>query len=703
MASCPSCGRDPGPNDICSYCGADIKRRMKIRTFGIASIVIAIVGLIVLWFFATHAPIARLKIDQIQSTSNYAYAQIEGAVSRVSSYNADSQSLTFWVRDDTGEMMVSAFRAQVQDLNRADKIPAPGDAVSVQGTVRVREAIPSLTLDSADGLTLSRVTTNALLREIGSITADDALQGVTVHGSVRAIKSPFAGLKLITLRDQTGAIDVAVPTDLEPLLGAAPPLTIGQSVQVIGAVTLFETTPQLTLHHGADITPLAEKVEFARPTSVGDLSEALAGRWVWLHGTLERVDPFSAGARLTLSDNAQRATVLIWQDLWSALVALQPELQAGAQLSVQGQVSVFRGDLEIVPEITQDMELLQAAPEAAAALKPIGAIAESDVRSIVMTSGTIETLDPFAQGIRYRLADRSGAITLLIWNNVIDPAQQQQLLKDGSAVSVTGRIDLFNRQLEIVPESIDQVVVNAAVPAATVTFTPTPVITLTETATPAPAATQTPASTTTAEPTPTSAPAVTANVLPIGSLTKERVGQEVAVRGKVVETASFSAGFKFLLDDGTGRIELTLFSDNYKFVPNRAGLNLGADVTVAAVVAEFKGVLELQPKSGRAVTINAPGSSASVPVKPINSLTKAGILAAIEGTITDVKGFSSGTNIFVDDGTGNVRVTVFSNVFEYVPNAAGLVIGAKVRVVGKTDFFGRLEIVPALGYDVTIQ
>ena len=196
---------------------------------------------------------------------------------------------------------------------------------------------------------------------------------------------------------------------------------------------------------------------------------------------------------------------------------------------------------------------------------------------------------------------------------------------------------------------------------------------------------------------------MTANLAPINALTQAQAGQTFAVRGKVVGTASFSAGFKFLLDDGTGRIELVLYSDNYKFVPDRAGLNLGADVSVVAKVSVYKGVLQLEPQSGRDVTILAAGSNRSVPIAAINSLTKAGQLAAVEGTVTDVKGFSSGINLFVDDGTGNIKVTIFNNIWAFVPNAANIAKGAKVRVVGQTDFFRSMEIVPALGYDVTIQ
>src|SRR5512137_1441861 len=127
MVTCPSCGRDAGANEICPHCGADLKRRLKIRTFGILAIVVAAVGVALLLFFATRMPVPVVKIGDVTSTSNYAYVQINGVVSRGPNYNPAAQSITFWVRDDSGEIMVSGFRDQTQSLIQADRVPAPGD------------------------------------------------------------------------------------------------------------------------------------------------------------------------------------------------------------------------------------------------------------------------------------------------------------------------------------------------------------------------------------------------------------------------------------------------------------------------------------------------------------------------------------------------------------------------------------------------
>ena len=93
-------------------------------------------------FFATRTPVPHLKINQIQPNTNYDYAQIDGVVTRGSNYNSDSQALTFWVRDDTSELLVFAFRNQSSALIKVDRLPTHGDVVSIQGTVRVRDNVP---------------------------------------------------------------------------------------------------------------------------------------------------------------------------------------------------------------------------------------------------------------------------------------------------------------------------------------------------------------------------------------------------------------------------------------------------------------------------------------------------------------------------------------------------------------------------------
>ena len=263
-------------------------------------------------------------------------------------------------------------------------------------------------------------------------------------GEVRQINAPFTGLKLITLRDATGAIDVALPTDFEAAFGPTPPITIGQSIQVLGAVTKFEDTPQLTVRRGADISPLQEAVALAKFMSLPAITEAQVGKWVRTQGEISQVMPGDKNTKLTLSEGDKRLTVLIWPNAWAVLP--QADFQPGAELTVQGEVSLFRGDLEIVPELASDLEVLALAAPVEAQAKSIGSITSDDLKSLIVAQGTIEQAVAFSLGSRYDFSDPSGTIILLVWNSNIDPQKQQEIFTVGTALSVTGEIEEFNRQ-----------------------------------------------------------------------------------------------------------------------------------------------------------------------------------------------------------------------------------------------------------------
>ena len=117
------------------------------------------------------------------------------------------------------------------------------------------------------------------------------------------------------------------------------------------------------------------------------------------------------------------------------------------------------------------------------------------------------------------MSDPSGSIILLVWNSDIDPQQRQEIFTVGAALSVTGEIDEFNGQLEIVPRSLEDVVVittAATSEAAPPTTAPVwkrrhrPRDLAEATTTPGP--TKTPAATNT--PKPTEEPVASGNVVP---------------------------------------------------------------------------------------------------------------------------------------------------------------------------------------------
>jgi DNA/RNA endonuclease YhcR with UshA esterase domain len=717
----------------CPYCGASLKRRISIAVFGVLAIVLAIGGLALLWYTATHTDAPTVRIGQIQAAMNYAYVRIEGIVQRGPKFNPDSQSLTFWVDDAGQQMLVTAFRSEAQTLIKAGRAPSVGDRVSVAGVLRVRDDAPSLVINSIDSLALTRATDSATARDLGSITASDALTGVAVRGQVRAVRDPYAGLRLITLRDASGQIDVAIDHSIETFGGPAPEVQVGQTVEVTGVVTLFEEAPQITLTRGEHMRSSNAAIDIAAMVPIRGLGDAV-GTWARVQGIISRIAPFSAGMRFTLTD-AQGATItlLMWQNVFDSLPN-PDDWEIGAEIVAQGQVNSYLGSLEIVPEISSDVALVtRAAPLVAStpgtdttgtiasslSLIRIGAIASSAIGKTVFISGTVQSINPLSNGIRVRLKDDSGSILVVLFNNVFDQIEDSDQLVVGVSLSALGQVSEFQGVLEVIPPNGASVhlppgpeVTPTPAPArASATPQPTPVLTESVPATSTPAIAPTPTVAPTTAHTPTVTGTVVATPAPgsvtsIDSIDKSMIGQAITVRGQVVATGSFKEGFSFRLNDGSGSIALILFDGHYRELANQADLNLGARVTVKAVVVEFQGDLELQPASGGDVIVEQPGSSSIVTTRAINTLSASdiGSLAAVVGDVLRVEGFSAGVRVFVNDGSGEVMVVIFSNVLNYVPNAPSMQAGAKVRVAGRIDQFnGALEIVPALGYDVTVN
>ena len=728
VARCPSCGREVGSSVTCPYCGANLKRRATIAVFGVLALVLAVGGLALLYVASVNTPIQSVRVSEIEAAANYAYVRIDGRVRRSPNFNADTQSLTFVVDDGSGEILVAAFDPQARALIEAGQVPAVGDRVSVAGTVRVREGTPSLTLLSPEALSLSRATDAAAPRDLAAITPADALTGVAVRGQVRAVREPSAGFRLITIRDKSGEMDLVVDSDLEAFGPAAPVVQVGDAVAATGVVTLFEDRPQVTLTRGDGLSVLNQAIEIADLTPIADLDDEDVGGWVRVQGTIVEAAPFSAGVKFQLSDPQGRTvTLLLWQDVFAALPDAA-DWQIGAEATAQGLVNVFRGELEIVPELALDATLLTRAATAAGpppppasdfGLTPLGRIRPSLIGQTVFVSGTIESEERFDGGVRFQLRDDTGSIRLVLFDAVYQQVEDRDRLKTGASVSALGRVNEFQGALEVLPPNGASVRVAPPVQVARITPTPGP-----------PRATATPLSTGVAAPTaaasvasPTPQPAgtltpaptaaatlaltpVEAETVSIGSIDASRIGQSVTVRGTVINTSSFSAGFRFTLRDESGTVVLVLFDGRYREVPDRAGLNLGGEVVVTAEVVEFNGALELQPANGQDVIIVRPGSTAGIPISPINSLwpPEIGKRVAIEGDVLRVEGFSAGVSVFVNDGTGEMRVVMFNNVLEFVPEAPALQAGARVRVVGRMDEFnGAAELVPSLGYDVVIN
>jgi len=558
MSHCPSCGRYVGPHEACPYCGARLAGRIPIRTVKIATFLLATVGLAVLWFAATRAEVDRIQIGQAGATMNFAYVRIQGHCTRAPSYDPKSDYLSFWIGDDTGEMHVSAYRAETRQIIEEGRLPALGDMVDVAGTLRVRDDFISLTINLPEQLHIAR--SEPVDRDIGTIGPEDQYLRVRVRGQARTVYEPYPGLTLITIRDASGSIDIAVSADLVTLSGFSPALPLGQPVEVVAAVSLYRDTPQLVPASVADIVPLDQPVPVAVEKRFGALSTADVGQLAVVRGTITEVDPFSSGVKVTVDDTSGAVVVLLWQSLYDSLPD-PAALDVGAEVQVQGEVSEYRGELELIPELAEDVRVLVAAPQPAETT--VGALTAADVGRVVTLRGTLGLPDPFSAGVQFPLDDGTGQIVLLLWSDVYERAPEE--LGAGARVIVTGEVAEYRGTLELIPRQADEIrVIGQGEP-------PTPA------------------------PTPWPPEGVEARA--VGDVTPADVGAILLLPGALGEPQLFSQGVKFPLGDATGTIVLLLWQNVYDAIPDADLLVAGARVEVVGRIEEYQGDLEIIPEA----------------------------------------------------------------------------------------------------------
>ena len=578
-ATCPSCGRFIGPLDKCPYCGASVKKRIPLRYLRAACLILAVLGVGILVFAASGAATPTTRIGSIGATMNYAYVRVNGIVTRSPLYDPDAHTLRFFVADDTGEIQASAFRDVTDALVARGKIPMAGDTIVMEGTLRVRDEFASLNLATADKIEITPPNARAI--QINEIGSDDELQYVSVRGNVREIRQPYQGLTIVTLGDASGELDVAVNGDVEKLYGALANFDLGDTIEAQGIVTFFRDAPQLILRHPRDFKKLDTDNATAAPVNIGDIDAARVNQRVQIAGEVTRVSKFSQGMRAVIADASGEITLVLWQDTY-AQIPNANALQQGARVEALGKVAQYRGEFEIVPQRALDVQIRAAVAQANATVPPdasapaqntvvpdaptatpratrtptpaptqrtIGSLTQADKAAIVVLNGTIARANNFSKGMRYTLDDGTGKITLLLWSDVLEKISARAELKQGAQIRVTGKIDVYNNALEIIPASANDVELLAAA--------------------------QTPILETRA----------------IASISAQDVDQNIAVQGVIADLADFSKGKYVTLQDDSGKIQITVFSSVLEAVKDK--LALGATAFARGKVNLYRGKLEI--------------------------------------------------------------------------------------------------------------
>ena len=133
-------------------------------------------------------------------------------------------------------------------------------------------------------------------------------------------------------------------------------------------------------------------------------------------------------------------------------------------------------------------------------------------------------------------------------------------------------------------------------------------------------------------------------------------------------------------------------------------LNVGATIVATGNTGTFDSELQVVPWWGGGVDVTTPAYAYAAP-HTVSELSQfMGQRAMIEGEVTKVDVTESFTKININDGTGEVEVFLWNNVWVRVPNKDAIAAGRRLKAVGVVgEFRGTLQLVPPLPYDLVLQ
>jgi DNA/RNA endonuclease YhcR with UshA esterase domain len=377
------------------------------------------------------------------------------------------------------------------------------------------------------------------------------------------------------------------------------------------------------------------------------------------------VQSFSDGFKFVLDDGTGEIMLLTWLDVFDYIVEREA-LRVGALVQVTGTINQFEGVLEIVPANGADIVILEPGNERAQQ-RQTGSFTSADIGKRVVIEGEVVRAKTFSAGERVYVNDGSGQVLLLLWQNVFERISDGVATRTtGSRLRAIGRVQQYKGNIEIVPAlPFDVDIVFQATPA------------------PAPQ---------------------DKTVATIGELGESRIGEDVSIAGKVTDVASFSKGFKFVLDDSTGQITLLTWHNVYDELRQPEQLNIGASVHITGEITTYEGALQIEPAGADDINVSKPPGPPS-PQREIGAVSDhLGGRITVAGQIVGVEVTNNAAKLFVADDSGEVLVYIWNNVMERIPdNGLLLELGANVRITGLVqEYQGTLEIVPALPHDVQV-
>ncbi len=260
--TCSNCGTFVGALTKCPACGAPVRARMSIRFFRWASVLLATLGLFLLYLMATHRDIPVVLVGDIKKSMNFAYVTVEGVVlgePRVYGEAGRIQSIRFSVDDGSGVMPVKVYGNKAASVADAGKVPREGDAVSVSGSLSVSAEDMVMYLQTPDHITIQ--SSDVELLSLGDVSMAMEGESALVEGTIKQVSIPPEDSKRpyeFHISDGTGTQLMIMWRSIYEAVPERGQLREGTRIEAYVTISSYRDKIQLIVNKPTDLQLLGE-------------------------------------------------------------------------------------------------------------------------------------------------------------------------------------------------------------------------------------------------------------------------------------------------------------------------------------------------------------------------------------------------------------------------------------------------------------
>ncbi|QDA30341.1 hypothetical protein FH039_00145 [Thermococcus indicus] len=422
------------------YHGLKEQKKLDVSRLKYLSILLSVIGVAVLLVAAQSAQAPLVRVSDVYGNylMNYAVVRINGTVVTVPyvSQTGGKLGITFTVDDGTGQIDVRVYSPLADEMIRKGLVPFPGDEVTAEVQLRVRETYTYSMLQYLDGLHFRSKLYSEKPPLVKSLNANMSNTYVAVEGIITDFSNVSSGY-LLTVDTGDSLVSVLVPRVLLVFNNLS--VKVGDTIYAPGIVYLYKgTSPEIVVRN---LTQLAvTPIEEAPVVPIGEAPN-YPGMVLAVEGSIAGITYENGRYALTLTDGGNYLDALVPREV---LANLNP-FNASSESTVR--VAGRMGD---------DGRLVAAYLEAVKPVKtefkPIGVLTLDMRGSIVAVKGNIEEVDRIGSNLKLVIDDGTGRLDVFVPSATLAELSNETKaqLKVGLGVEVGGYLELYRGKLEVV-------------------------------------------------------------------------------------------------------------------------------------------------------------------------------------------------------------------------------------------------------------